>query len=124
MRPCPFAASGEDSLSETVEFMREQLLEDLPVVTGSELYGVIHFDQASGRVARHAREVAEREFLACEPETPLAEVLEQMTERSLCSCVVVAERRILGTFGSAEVFDALSSLLRRRSEGACVASNP
>ncbi|MFO0615375.1 MAG: CBS domain-containing protein [Polyangiaceae bacterium] len=103
MTPCPFAVSGEDSSADAAEFMTEHLLEDLPVVDGRDIIGVLHLADARARRDAHAHQIAERAFVVCSPETPLTDVLARMTERGVEACVIVDERRIVGTFGLAEL---------------------
>lgn len=120
MTPSPHSIGQEQPLSRASEFMSKHHIRHLPVLHGGELVGVltardITLLEASEHIDPDKMTVEEAMSgvpYAVGPETPMAEVLQQMAERKLGSAIVMVRSEVTGIYTSTDAVAMLAELMK------------
>ncbi len=117
----PFVISGQRTVAEAHQLMREKNIRHLPVVDNGKLVGMVSqrdlylletlkgVDPATETV----EEAMSSEPYAVRPDAPLEEVARTMAERKYGSAVVVDKGVVIGLFTTVDALHALASILKR-----------
>lgn len=119
MSPAPHPVGLEQTLAVAAKFMRKHKVRHLPVLHGGEIVGML---SARDIVLLEAAEEAPLSDLTVEdamsgnpyvvaPDTPLPEVVAEMSRRKVGSVLVAEGPKIAGIFTSTDAVDLLASSL-------------
>jgi acetoin utilization protein AcuB len=116
----PHTIAPRESLATAQSLMLDLGVRHLPVLDGGRVVGILTerdlllVESIPGVKAADVR-VDEAMFEAVftvSPETPVAEVVEQMVDRKLGSTVILEEDRVVGVFTCVDALRALQDLLQ------------
>lgn len=120
MTVLPQSIGDEQTLSKAAQIMNERKIRHLPVLRGGKLLGIltdrdVHLIQSLPGVSAETLPVSEamtEEPFAVSPDTPLAQVVEEMAQNKYGSAVVIQQHKVVGIFTAVDACRTLSELLR------------
>ncbi|MCP3986701.1 MAG: CBS domain-containing protein [bacterium] len=131
MTPFPYFAQADDDLVRVRQLMDEHGVHHVPVKQDARLVGVISRRDVdrlvnpalptAGWERIHAEQVMTRDPYVVGIDSPLADVLDVLVERSIGTALVAKEGRLAGILTLTDVCRVLAGLLRERYEGSEVA---
>jgi len=127
MTPFPHFIEATDPVTTVEALMVEHEIRHLPVLDGDEVVGIItardlkrlvHPSLPLANKARiRARDVMHREVFVTDFHTALDEVLNEMVEQRLGSCVVLRQGKLAGIFSTVDACRVLAAVLAERFRG-------
>jgi acetoin utilization protein AcuB len=124
MTPFPYFIESKEPVTTADARMVEHEIRHLPVLDNGEVVGIIT-DRDLKRLVHpslplvnkskiRARDVMQRNVYVTDIHTPLDEVLDQMVERRIGSCVVLRHGKLAGIFSMVDACRVLAGVLAER----------
>ena len=127
MTPFPYFIEAKEPVTTAEARMSEHEIRHLPVQEDGEVVGIItqrdlrmlvHPSLPAANKARiRARDVMHREVYVTDIHTPMDEVLDEMVERRVGSCVVLRHGKLAGIFSMVDACRVLAQVLAERFPG-------
>jgi len=127
MTAFPYFIESKESVNVAEERMSEHEIRHLPVLEDGEVVGIltardlrmlVHASLPFRDKARiRSRDVMHRDVYVTDIHTPLDEVLREMVERRLGSCVVLRQGKLAGIFSTVDACRVLAHVLDERFPG-------
>jgi acetoin utilization protein AcuB len=116
MTECIHSVGKTQTLRRAAQYMREHRVRHLPVLHGGELVGMLSDRDIvlmEGAEGLSADEVTVEDAMSTEPykvaaDTPLKQVLQDMAERGVGSCLIVDGAKLLGIYTSSDAVRMLA----------------
>ncbi|HHO70056.1 MAG TPA: CBS domain-containing protein [Halothiobacillus sp.] len=121
----PITVSGNTPLSEAQAIMISRGLRHLPVIEDGKVVGVISdrdillaqlaHEGLDNRNALRVSDISTLSVFAVSPQSPLADVVEEMARRHIGSALVMEGDTLLGIFTATDACRQLARILRNKS---------
>jgi len=121
----PITVSGNTPLSEAQAIMISRNLRHLPVIEDGKVVGVISdrdillaqlaHEGLDNRNALRVSDISTLSVFAVSPQSPLADVVEEMARRHIGSALVMEGDTLLGIFTATDACRQLARILRNKS---------
>lgn len=110
MTRLPVEAERCETVTEAFELMRQHHIHHLPVMSGSQLKGVVSLtdilsarSMAADQTGVRLEEICQNDVLTASPVTPIDEVARQLLQRRQDSAVVIDGGFVVGIFTTTDV---------------------
>lgn len=120
----PYSIEAGQKLEEAQELMKKYKIRHLPVVKGDSVVGILSdrdIKLASGFEGVDSAQVVVADMCAkpytVSPDSPLADVAEEMASKHYGSAVVVQNGKLVGIFTTVDACRAIHTLIRTRHHG-------
>ena len=122
MRPFPYFAAPETSVAQVIKLMNEHQIRHLPIKQGDRIVGIV--SERDLRWLGNPKldlpityEIPVCQVMTYDPylveiDTPLAVVIDEMTEQKIGAAIIVHSNKLAGIITTIDLCQALSELLK------------